>query len=170
MPPETDPNSPPKTEPKSEPETFSREYVTELRNENKGWRLKATEKEAEAKAAADAKSAAETAASEKISAAEKTANDRIVRAELKAHAIKAGMIDLDGLKLADLSSVKLDDKGEVVGAEALMESLKKSKPYLFGTQSSSTKAGDPPPPSSGGKKSALEMSDEEYRKSRRNIR
>ena len=30
------------------------------------------------------------------------------------------MIDLDGLKLADLSSVKLTEAGEVEGAEALM--------------------------------------------------
>ena len=66
-------------------------------------------------------------------AAQTAADQRIIRAELKAEALKAGMVDLDGLKLADLSKVKLNDAGEVEGADALMTELKKSKPYLFGT-------------------------------------
>jgi hypothetical protein len=53
---------------------------------------------------------------------------------LKAAALKSGMIDLDGLKLADTSTVTLEDTAygmTVVGAEALMAKLKESKPYLF---------------------------------------
>jgi hypothetical protein len=71
------------------------------------------------------------------------------------------MVDLDGLKLADLSSVKLNEQGEVEGADALMESLKKSKPWLFGTPNTSHTGGkpDPKPPEA---KKATEMDDKEY--------
>lgn len=144
-----------------EPETFSKDYVRELRAENKGWRLKASEHEAAAKKAQDDAAAAAKAAEDKVNAATKAANDRIVRAELKAVALKFGMVDLDGLKLADLSTIKLNDAGEVEGAEALMEALKKSKPYLFGAQNSST-PGTPPNPNPPSGKKATEMSDEEY--------
>jgi hypothetical protein len=51
---------------------------------------------------------------------------------LKAAAQRAGMIDLDALKLADLTKVKLNDKGEI---DALIGDLKKSKPHLFSGKS-----------------------------------
>jgi len=144
-----------------EPETFSAEYVRELRAENKGWRLKASEHEAAAKKAAEDLTKAAKDADDKVSAASTAANERIVRAELKAAALKAGMVDLDGLKLADLSKVTLDDKGEVQGADALMDEMKKAKPYLFGAASTST--GKPAPPATPpANKSAREMSAEEY--------
>jgi hypothetical protein len=144
-----------------EPETFSKEYVRELRNENKGWRLKHdelvkdrdTHKTAAEKAALDA--------DEKVKGANTAAEQRIIRAEMKAAALKAGMVDLDGLKLADLSKIKLKEDGEVEGADALMEELKKAKPYLFGTPSSSS-TGNPPPKTPPEKKSAKDMTDAEY--------
>lgn len=40
---------------------------------------------------------------------------RLVRAELKAEAVRAGMIDLDGLKLLDISAARLTDAGEEIG-------------------------------------------------------
>ena len=135
------------------PETFSKDYVKGLREENKEWRLKATEMEQQAKTAAEA---AKTEAEARIAAAEKAASDRIILAELKASALKAGMIDLDGLKLADISAVKLNDKGELEGADALMESLKTAKPYLFRvvtTTSSTAKA----PPAGDGKTTFRDM-------------
>lgn len=152
-----------------EPETFSKEYVRELREENKGYRLKAQEMERKAQEAEDrAKKAAEEGEA-KGKEAETKAEQRVIRAELKAAAIKAGMVDLDGLKLADLSAVKLNpETGEVEGAEALMESLKKSKPYLFGAAHSST-PGTPPNPKTPEAKKATEMSREEYEKARREI-
>ncbi len=116
-----------------DPETFSREYVTELRSENKSWRQKHTDALKKAEEAEIAGKKAQEEAAAKIAEADAKAQQRIIRAELKAAALKAGMIDLDGLKLADLSALKLNDAGEVEGADALMESLKKSKPYLFGT-------------------------------------
>lgn len=144
------------------PETFSREYVSELRNENKGYRLKAQEQEAKAKAAEESATAAKTEAEAKVSAAIQSANDRILRAELKASAIKAGMIDMDGLKLADMSQVKLNDAGEVEGADALMATLKETKPYLFQTSSTTTQTQETPPKGKPEAKKATEMTPEEY--------
>lgn len=148
-----------------DPETFSKDYVRELRSESAGYRLKYQESEAKAKTAEEAAAKAATDADTRVKAAQDAADQRIIRAELKAAALKAGMVDLDGLKLADLSGVKLNDTGEVEGAEALMEALKKSKPYLFGAPSSST-PGSPPPPKNPEAKKATEMTDAEYQQAR----
>ncbi|MDE2468751.1 MAG: hypothetical protein KGL35_08410 [Bradyrhizobium sp.] len=144
-----------------EPETFSKDYVRELRAENKGWRLKASEHEAAAKAAAEAAKKAAEDAQAAIAESNTKAEQRIIRAELKALAVKAGIVDLDGLKLVELGDVKLDDKGEVVGADALIEGLKKAKPYLFAAPASSSSAKEPDkdPPAA---KKATEMTKEEY--------
>lgn len=117
--------------------TFSLEYVQELRAENAKYRTSAKES---AKTAEQARANAEkvkTEADERMAQTVSAADQRIIRAELKAEAIKAGMVDLDGLKLADLSAVKLDENGEVVGAGELMATLKEAKPYLF-TQAAAT--------------------------------
>ena len=145
----------------AQPEVFSKEYVRELRAENSGWRLKHKEQNDAREAAEKKAQEAQTAAEAKVTEVTKAAEQRIVRSELKAYAVKAGIVDLDGLKLVDLSSVKLDENGEVVGAEALIESLKTAKPYLFGTPGSSSTRTPPskdPPPA----KSAKEMTKAEY--------
>ncbi len=69
---------------------------------------------------------------------------RLIHAELKSHAIKAGIVDIDGLKLIDQSSVSLNEKGEVEGADRLMSELRRSKPWLFHGASSTTAAATPP--------------------------
>ena len=115
-----------------EPETFTREYVTELRQESAGYRTRANEAKAALAALEAAKAAALAEAEQRVSAAESKANERVLRAELKAVALRAGMVDLDGLKLADLSTVALDEHGDVVGVDELMAGLKAAKPYLFG--------------------------------------
>jgi hypothetical protein len=114
------------------PETFSREYVTELREEAKAHRIAAQAAKDAVKAAEEAAAAAKVKAETGVKAAQTAANERVIRAELKAAAIKAGMVDLDGLKMLDLSTVTLDDKGEVIGADALLDAAKKAKPFLFG--------------------------------------
>lgn len=154
------PPAPPAPAP-HEPETFSKEYVRELRNENKGWRLKVDELTRERDTHKTAAEKAATEAEEKVKGAKTAADERIVRAELKAAALKAGMVDTDGLKLADLSKVKLNDQGEVEGADELMTDLKKAKPYLFGAASTSNPTNPPPkdPPTA---KKASEMTDAEY--------
>lgn len=90
---------------------------------------------------------------------------RLIRAELKTEAVRAGMIDLDGLKLVDLTKVKLNQDGELDGASELMAQLKKAKPWLFGSPSSSSGA-IPPPAQAPRQKLATEMTDAEYRAAR----
>ena len=93
---------------------------------------------------------------------------RVIRAELKAEAIRAGMVDLDGLKLLDLAAVKLSPTGEVDGAGALMARMKRDKPWLFGGVSSSSSS-TPPPAQAPGKKLAKDMTDAEYRTARADL-
>lgn len=143
-------------------ENFSGEYVRELREESKSYRLRAQEAEASAKAAKEIADKAEAEAKTKIETASKAAEQRIIRAELKAAALKAGMVDLDGLKLADLESIKLNDEGEVEGADALMAELKEKKPYLFQSGTTTSSTTQTPPKSEQKAKSAMELTPEEY--------
>lgn len=162
--------TPPAPAPKApEPETFSKDYVRELRQESQNYRTRAQEEAAKAQQAEDRAKAAEAERDEKITAAQAAANERIIRAELKAAAIKAGMIDLDGLKLADLSKVKLGDDGEVEGAEDLMASLKETKPYLFGESSTTTNTDKKPAPKEPEVVDVTKMSAEEYKEYRRKM-
>lgn len=90
---------------------------------------------------------------------------RLIKAELKAEAVRAGMIDLDGLKLIDTTKIKLTADGDLAGASDLMVDLKKAKPWLFGGASSSS-ASAPPPSQPPRQKLATEMTDAEYRAAR----
>lgn len=128
-----------------EPQTFSIEYVRELREENKGWRLKAQSAETAKTAAELAAEAAKSKAMEDTVSVLSQAEQRVIRAELKAHAIKAGIVDVDGLKLIDTTGVKLNDAGDLEGAAELIEATKKAKPWLFsGHQTTSSTASAPP--------------------------
>lgn len=86
---------------------------------------------------------------------------RLVKANLRTEAIRAGMVDLDGLKLIDLSAVRLDTDDTVIGGRKLMDGLKQKKPWLFGAASSSS-AAIAPAAQPVRQKTALEMTDEEY--------
>jgi hypothetical protein len=90
---------------------------------------------------------------------------RLIRAEAKAEAIRAGMIDLDGLKLIDMSNFSIAADGEVTGVVEAMAQFRKAKPWLFGTGSSSTPA-VVPPVQPGRLRMATEMSDSEYKAAR----
>ena len=120
------------------------------------------ETEAPAENVADALQAA---LEQRLAALEAQLRERLVRAELKAHAVRAGMVDLDGLKLADTSGLTLDEREEVMGAKALMASLRRAKPWLFGAASTSSAASAPPaqPPRA---KLATEMTDAEWQASK----
>ena len=93
------------------------------------------------------------------------AEAQLIRSELKAEAIRAGMVDLDGLKLVDFNQVQLGVDGEVENGSALMARLKRTKPWLFLACSLSSTA-TPPPPQTPRQKLATEMSDAEYRAAR----
>jgi hypothetical protein len=143
-------------------QTFSAEYVHELREENKSWRIKATDAETRAKTAEEAATNASKTAKDSADAAKTEANERIKRAEIKAAAIAAGMIDLDGLKLADLSKVTLKEDGTIEGVDTMLTEFKTAKPYLFGTPNSSSNPTPTPNPKIPEAKKATEMTAEEY--------
>lgn len=145
-----------------EAKTFSVEYVRELREENKGWRLKAGQAEKERDEHKTAAERATTEADAKVKDVNTASEQRVIRAELKAAALKAGMVDLDGLKLADLSKVKLSESGEVEGAAELMDEMKKSKSWLFTVVTHTSTPSEPPPAEPPVGKKATEMSAEEY--------
>lgn len=100
-----------------------------------------------------------------LSELQQEAQSRLIHAELKAEALRAGIVDLDGLKLIDLSGVKLTVTGELEGGTALIAALKRSKPWLFGAASSSA-AAKPPAAQPPRQKLATEMTDDEYRAAR----
>lgn len=93
------------------------------------------------------------------------ASARLIQAELKAEAIRAGMIDLDGLKLVAPDLVRLSENGEPQGAAEAVGALRRAKPYLFPSANSShpgaVPAAQPPSP-----KSATQMSHEEWQAAR----
>lgn len=91
---------------------------------------------------------------------------RIVHAELKAEAIRAGIVDPDGLKLLDTSNAKLNKDGEVEGASILIAELKRAKPWLFGGLSSSSSSSLAPPAIPPRQKLATDMTEEEWRTAR----
>lgn len=86
-------------------------------------------------------------------------------ADLRVAAVKAGMVDLDGIKLLDLATVRTTDAGEIPDASQVMASLKQSKPWLFGAWSTSA-ATEAPPSQPPQQKQAMEMSDDEYQAAR----
>jgi hypothetical protein len=84
---------------------------------------------------------------------------RLRQAELKAEAMRLGIIDLDGLKLLD-ASVPIETEANVVIAK-----LRRDKPWLFAPAGSSSPA-SPPQPAAMKRKLATEMSIEEWRAAR----
>lgn len=101
----------------------------------------------------------------RLVAIQKETEQRLIRAELKAEAMRAGMVHLDGLKLLDLSATKLSATGDVEGAAELMAQAKREKPWLFAGTSSSA-AVTPPPVAMPTKKKAMDMTESEYRAAR----
>lgn len=91
---------------------------------------------------------------------------RIIRAELKAEAVRAGIVDPDGLKLIDSSGVRLNGDGDVEGAVTLIAELKRAKPWLFGNPASSSSSALAPPSTPPRQKLATEMSEDEWRAAR----
>ena len=101
----------------------------------------------------------------RLAETERAARSRIIHAELKVEAVRAGMVDLDGLKLIDRGGIQLSPEGELTNASEIMSQLRRAKPWLFGGASSSSPA-SPPPAQSPRLKLATEMSDDEYQVAR----
>ena len=94
-----------------------------------------------------------------------TADARLLRSELKTEAVRAGILDLDGLKLLDTSGLKLTAEGTLFNAPEIMNRLRRDKPWLFSKPNTSYPA--PPPQSEPPKtRMAKEMSHNEWQTAR----
>lgn len=94
-----------------------------------------------------------------------SAQGRLVRAELKVEAVRAGIVDLDGLRLLEIADARVGENGEVENAAEMVAQLRRAKPWLFSAGSSSS-AASAPPAQPLRQKSATEMTDDEYRAAR----
>ncbi len=97
-----------------------------------------------------------------------SANARLIQAELKTHAIRAGIIDTDCLKLLDTSSFQLDEYGTLPQAQSALAALKRDKPWAFARPNSShpAPAPKPEPPKT---RMAKEMTNDEWRAARERL-
>ena len=99
--------------------------------------------------------------SEEIATLQTNFQSRLITANLQTEAVRAGMIDLDGLKLLDLSGVRLDENDKVVGGRKIMADLRRDKPWLFGVASTSS-AATAPASQPVRQKTAMDMTEAEY--------
>lgn len=92
----------------------------------------------------------------------------LLTAGLRAEAVRAGMVDLGGLKLIDTAGVTLDSSGEVAGGAALMANLRRAKPWLFGLPhgGSSTSIATAPPAQAPQRRNATDMTHDEWQAAR----
>lgn len=173
--PEPAPAPTPNPNPTPAPKTYDEEYVKELRHGERTWKGIARENETKRAEAEQRATAAEEAANVRAKAAEDAAEakrvevetrarNRIVNAEVRTAAIEAGMVDLDGIKLLDLSKVKVSDDGDVdvASVKALLTEMKEAKAYLFGPPRGTGNPNPTPVPTPPGDKSVKELSKAEY--------
>ena len=89
---------------------------------------------------------------------------KLVQAELRTAAARAGMVDLDGVKMVDAASLEVNAAGELENGAAVMAALRQAKPWLFGRSSSS--AAVAPRAAAPKQKTAMEMTVDEWRVAR----
>jgi hypothetical protein len=109
-----------------------------------------------------------TALQVELKDAQQSARTLLLQSELKAEAVRAGMVDLDGLKLLTPGGVYIDDDGLVIGARTVIAELRHNKPWLFHALSSSNSA-SVPVSSATITKLATEMTLEEWRTARADL-
>lgn len=150
---------------------FKKEDAAELSNmSNKDIKWRARYKEAVSeletlKASEDRKN---KEISEKFSAIEKERNDAIqkrVDAEIKAAAVNAGLTDLDLIKLIDKDKISIDQSGDPVGIDDLINEFKELKPAYFSEAKKTSSSANSEfiknvPPV---RKSAFDMTDDEFK-------
>jgi hypothetical protein len=114
----------------AEPQRETTDYEKRLRREVVRYREQARVAHSEREIAC---AAAVRDRDEAVAAARDDARKRVLQAELKTHAIRSGIVDLDGLRLADTEAMSVDEAGEVQGVEEVIATLRERKPYLFST-------------------------------------
>jgi hypothetical protein len=130
---------------KIEAKMYPESYVKKIHTENAARRKREEELSLKLKEYEDKELAAETDLKKKAEALEKRIKDteaeyaqklsaadkRYIRAEVRAAAIKAGIIDADDVNSIDLSDLRIDDEGNVTGVDELMAAHKERKPHWF---------------------------------------
>lgn len=93
---------------------------------------------------------------------------KLLRAELRAHAQKAGIKDLNDVDLMPLDELKTNKEGEATNADAVINKWKEARPHWFEEPAKTDPAGTtsskitPPPGTSPVTKDALKMTPQEY--------
>lgn len=155
--------------------------ILELRNENKKLRktleeqatVKAEElsnkKLEELRASVEEKATthAEKILEAKLAAVEETNRARLVKAELKLHAQKAGVVEFEDfyeIVKKNLKTIEFDEDGEVTNAGDFVAEIKGKKPHLFAGVSTASSERAPVHRDTAKlpEKVALKMSNEEY--------
>lgn len=86
------------------------------------------------------KAKTETEKQELAAKVEKTSKERqmyeekYINAEVKAHAVAAGIKDIEFVKLIDMKDVKVDEQGNVTGVDKAIADVKARKPEWFGSE------------------------------------
>lgn len=92
---------------------------------------------------------------------------RLLQAELRTEAVRAGMVDLDGVRLIDPAALTLNEAGSLDGGPALMARMRQDKPWLFGKAGTSSSSGAVPPPAAPAtRRLAMDMGVDEWRAAR----
>lgn len=138
-------------------------YEESLRRESikRKERIRALDAElAQVRKAASETAAALEAERKSRADADETARVRLIKAELKAAAVAARIIDPRDLSLLDMTGVKVADDGTVEGAEEMIAAFKKDRPYLFGGDGSTSTPtrGDTPSAAKAAPKNAKDLS------------
>lgn len=100
----------------------------------------------------------------------KNKDEKLMRAEVRNHAIKEGMIDPSLIDLLPIDGVTLNEAGDVIGADKFIAKYKKEKSYLFGEvktddkEPKGTTSGKttPPPNTTVTPKNAMDMTPEQF--------
>lgn len=167
-----------------EPKNRDHEAILELRKENERLR-KTMDEQSTARAEelsnkkledlrvateASAQQNAEKIVAQRLKEIEEATKVRLVKAELKAHALKANVVDWEDLYLVlqkDLKSIEFDQDGEVSNAGDLITSVKNKKPHLFaGVNTTSTERSPVTREAAKNEKPALKMSKDEYERAK----
>lgn len=93
---------------------------------------------------------------------------RLVQAELRTEALRAGMVDLDGVRLIEPNAIRLTETGGLDDGAALMARLRQDKPWLFGRSGggSSSSGAAAPLAAPAAPRSAMDMGVDEWRAAR----
>ena len=102
---------------------------------------------------------------QRLAEQEKVSTEELLHSELRLAAFRAGMIDLDGIKLIDPISLKPNEHGVRPELIQVLADLRRDKPWLFASATSGSVV-TPPASSPHRRKLATDMTMEEWRSAR----